>query len=220
MNTTSLTALFSKHKERGRYTIIEGDPGAGKTSVTTTAERVVSNSVVLKEFNHIEQSDNAYRGDQKWIQNWYMANECERQAKVHHLLTAGNHVIQDRSVLSTLAFAYATHEQSKPDKFLDVLQRRAAAPAFIAPDTLFIMQVEPIASLERRRAFREAHAYSIWFDASFLARFHAFFKNVASLNLAAETIVIDTSSMSLDEVKRSIVSQLQHGPDRVGEPIR
>ncbi len=209
MNVPMLTALFQRHRELGRYTIIDGDPGAGKTSAIRAAVKHVCNTAVLKELNHIEQSDKAAWHDPQWIENWYIASERERQEEVNRLLAAGNHVLQDRSLLSTLAFAYASHAQCKPDGFVNLLQRSAAGPAFIAPDTLLIMQVMPSASLHRRMAFSDAPAYSIWFDALFLERFHAFFQDVASLNLAGETIVIDTSAMSLDEVKRNVVTALQ-----------
>jgi thymidylate kinase len=198
--------VFEPHQEVGRLVVVEGDPGAGKTAAIASASRN-TNMVVVPQLDHVTDALSPFPFDSNHPEDWYVEAERARQAEIRRFLKLGHRVLQDRCVLSTLAFAYAsTLDPNELARVLRLLQRLARGQKAIRPDVLVIMNVDVEVSLQRRRTFRQSERYQVWFDQDFLTRFQAFYRVLAPRFLRCPTAVINTSSLS----RKGVVEALRH----------
>ena len=196
---------FEPHQEVGRLVVVEGDPGAGKTSAIASACR--STDVFgVPQLDHVAGTLQLVPFDPSYPEDWYVAAERARQAQIQQLLRLGHRVLQDRGVLSTLAFVYATtfgsHESGRVRR---LLRRLTEGQGLIRPDLLVILSVDVRVGLQRRAMFRDSEQYRVWFDPEFLARYQEFYRVLAPRALTCPTVVIDTSSLSYNSVCRELV---------------
>ena len=142
MNWDQLRSCFQPHECEGCLFVIEGDPGAGKT----TAIRQLASQfdlVVFPEIDHASQNHKLHTAKVLGSSDWYLEAEAARQIELKALLKSGYCVLQDRSLLSTMAFTYASAtSQSKAARVAHLLDRAALLPSFIAPDSLMILTVD------------------------------------------------------------------------------
>src|ERR1035437_2764628 len=99
---------FHQNCHNGALVVLEGMPGAGKTSVLSALSRFEKDIVISKELEHVQQSidpTTLIRTSDK--EQWYIDSELARQLKIDSSLKDGGVVIQDRSVLSLLSYSYA-----------------------------------------------------------------------------------------------------------------
>lgn len=199
MNLDQVSASFVPHHFRGRLLIVEGVPGAGKTS---TIARVcqMTDSIVLPELDHVVDAPERNKGEWAERQGWYVERERARQAALRSLLGQGRSVIQDRCVLSTLAFAYAETREGSVERTTQTAALLAGTPSFILPDALLLMYVDIDVSLRRRQSFRRSTPYRQWFNKKFLQRLDKFYRVVAPRLLPCPTIEIDTTVAAPSDV--------------------
>jgi thymidylate kinase len=188
-----LWSSFEPHREAGRLIVVEGSPGAGKTSAIVSVGRATG-SVVVPELYHLTDASVPSEELPDHSAHWYIDAELARQGDIRRCLKAGLRVIQDRSVVSTLAFAHATAiDRRSCQRAERLIQRLVDGPKFLAPDTLVIMHVDVVVGLRRRRAFRQVAEYRQWFDEAFLHRLNTFYRVVVPQLLRCPMVEIDTS---------------------------
>jgi thymidylate kinase len=208
MTPASLTAHFRPHHLAGRYIVFEGDPGAGKTSVLR-ALRGSQQGLVLSEIDHV--ADGLAEAGRPEITRWYLGAESARQPSVRKALQAGGSIVQDRSVLSTFAFAYAKDSGDSGELSSCVAQAARLGP-FILPDVLMILTVEPRVGRARRAYASHRAEYGDWFEPTFLDRFHDFYCGLSGPGLAKRTARLDTTDLSLEEAVRRVLAELELSP--------
>src|ERR1035437_4429192 len=107
MRSSAPLVAFESHQEAGRLVVVEGDPGAGKTSAITSVARETG-VIVVPQLDHVTDATVPSAYDPKYPEDWYVDMERARQSDIRKLLQCGRVVLQDRCVLSTLAFVYAS----------------------------------------------------------------------------------------------------------------
>jgi thymidylate kinase len=195
MNLNHVSASFVPHRFAGRLLIVEGLPGAGKTSAIARICHL-TDSIVLPELDHVVEAPDRDNCEWAKLQRWYVERERARQAALNSLLRQGRSVIQDRCVLSTLAFAYAESKECSVERTKQTAALLAGAPRFTLPDTLLLMYVDIEVSLQRRESFRGSTTYKPWFDRQFLQRLDEYYRVVVPRLLPCPTIEIDTTLAS------------------------
>jgi thymidylate kinase len=192
---------FEAHQESGRLLVVEGDPGAGKTSSIASAQWG-TDVVVVPQLERASAGSECRDSESEYPEDWYVEAERARQTVVRNALRAGRVVLQDRSVLSTAAFVYASaiHRGSRRNRVDRFLRYLTQGPAFLKPDGLIIMQVAIDVGIARRPTFRYSDRYRPWFDADFLRRFQEFYRRIVPRVLACPTTIVDTSALSRQEV--------------------
>jgi thymidylate kinase len=202
----SESRVFKPHQEVGRLVVVEGDPGAGKSAAIASVSRN-TNIVVVPQLDHVTDALRPFPFDSNYPEDWYVEAERARQSEIRRLLELGHLVLQDRCVLSTIAFVYAsTFRHHRPARVRRLLQRLDTGQKVIRPDVLVIMHVDVEVGLRRRRTFRESEQYRIWFDQDFLTRYQAFYRVLAPRVLRCRTAVIDTTSLSCKAVVEALVN--------------
>lgn len=197
-----------------RYVVIEGDPGAGKT----TALQVIAGqpgAVVVPELNHLSPGS---RGRLKGSPGkWYIQAERERQDEVRCSLRRGCRVFQDRSVLSTLAFACAQSASDGRQAEM-LIEEMARIGPFLAPDILFVLHVNTAESMRRRNAFSKDERYKIWFDQAFVARFKDCLTLAVGCLPTRKTIAIDTTHLNPSAVVQKVINLIKFCDPPFREP--
>src|SRR5437588_134075 len=97
---------FEPHGGSGRLIVLEGDPGAGKTSAATAGGIEIPGAITVPQLSHLADADSNMPFDVAYAEDWYLDMERGRQASIRQMLLEGHVVIQDRGILSTLAYAY------------------------------------------------------------------------------------------------------------------
>jgi predicted ATPase len=207
---------LESHQETGRLVVVEGDPGAGKTSAITSVARE-TDVIVVPQLDHVSDAAVPSAYDPQYPEDWYVDMERARQSDIRKLLHSGQVVLQDRWVLSTLAFVYASAiHRREPGRIRRLLRYLAQGPTFVMPDALVVMSVDVDVGLGRRSQFRQSDQYRVWFDRAFLIRFQAFYRVVGPRVLPCPTTLIDTSSLS----RRSTVDALVHSYASLDRTVR
>lgn len=189
---SSFSTCFDAHREPGTFVVVEGTPGAGKTlALTAVAEK--TNAAIVAELNHVVDARVSAQGTLD-LDRWYVGAERARQPHLRRLLREGRAVLQDRGLVSTLAFVYASSDE--PTRLERLLTMITECGPFICPDAIVIMRTEVCTGLRRRSTFQNDPAYRRWFDQEFLTRYDAFYRLVAPGLLRCPTFQIDTSSLS------------------------
>lgn len=201
---------YVPHERSGRLLVLEGDPGSGKTTTIASLASVQDISVI-PELDHTAMPD-----PPSWAcpEEWYVDAERQRQPAIDRLLAAGRTVVEDRSVLSTLAFAYACHRRhTRPAGHLRRLIERLRSGPFIQPDSLVILSVDAEVGIARRPTFSMSARYREWFDLEFLTYLHDYYSNMAASFRRFPVAVLDTSRLA-PRATRDFVSDLVSGVPR------
>ena len=187
---------------------LEGMPGSGKT----TAARTVATCcgfVIAKELDHVSHPgfDPMELSE---CSKWYIGSEIARQQQLTEVLETGRSIIQDRGLLSTLAFTYASlamldrgHEY---DSYLDTVAVSVAGQVLL-PNLLMFLSVSAHCSVARRANCDPR--YVLWFDSRFLDFYEEFYSVVSGHITACPTMTIDTSSTSIRDVSMIIIEALR-----------
>lgn len=195
MTLSDVRDAFSFHDEPGTLVVVEGVPGAGKTSAIAAVASGLG-AATLPEIDHVTHQPPACPHDQDTLAEWYVDAELRRQQQLREVLRSNRIVIQDRCVLSTVAFAFARSAAGSREARRRLLQRLTDGPKFVMPDAIIILDVDVATSLSRRRSYVDDKRYRIWFDPIFLARFRRFYHRTAHRLMRCTTISFDTSAAS------------------------
>lgn len=205
---TILANCFVPHGGLGRLIVLEGVPGAGKTSASRYLEKRFG-MVAVSQLDHTVRRKNTPQED---AHLWYIQAELARQPMIRSALNGSLDVIQDRNLLSALAFAYAW---SKQDGNRRLIRRVLGAllhetsGRLVRPDVLVLLSVRPTEGLARRRAMAGEPEAETWRDDRFLT-YHAEFYRVYRRAFPARSVVtIDSTGLGLDQTLQSVVDALK-----------
>ncbi len=105
------------------------------------------------------------------VQAWYLAAEVNRQSEIRAGLKRSLYVFQDRNILGTLAFSYASSKLFRSRHLFTKVATRLLNEAdgiLVRPDILIALCVDPAVGLERRRRLSGEPLDPIWADMTFL----------------------------------------------------
>jgi len=196
-------ALFRTHNTLGRYFVFEGSPGAGKTSILGQLA-AYRGTLCLPELDHCHTPVRTFKQTRSRVQAWYLEQELRRQSIISRWLKEDGIVAQDRSVYSTIGFAYAATDQHCWKGCLN-WAAGIEVRSFIAPDLLIVLTVKPRTSIKRRQAFRHDRRFSPWFDDRFLGRFNEFYRVVLPRITDTPILTIETDDISIKETTCSLM---------------
>lgn len=211
-NCISVSASFAKcfvpHKERGRLVVLEGSPCAGKTTTLSQLKKCYD-GIVVPELDHTGEAHLLTVGQ---IQSWYLVAEIDRQPVIQQGLMQSRTVFQDRNVLGTLAFSYASARLSRSHApFTRLLNRtlKDANRRLVRPDILVALYVDEAVGLDRRRRLSGEPLDPIWADLDFL-RYHAEFYRAAIPLFPADTLVVlDTTNLTPEETANVVEQRVR-----------
>lgn len=199
---------FEPHGGSGWLVVLEGDPGAGKTSAASAGDIQISGAITVPQLNHLNSTDSTRAFDVAHPEDWYLDMERERQASIRQMLLDGHVVIQDRGILSTLAYAYASAKRNNEHARLRrFLRRLREGDAFLIPDTLVILRVDVEVGVARRPRFMQSQLYREWFDRPFLYTYQQFYLRTAPGLVPCPAFVIDTTLLSRDRAVGLVLSR-------------
>lgn len=182
--------------------VFEGTPGAGKTSSIAHLHAHLQVEV-LSQLDHTEACESV---PEERVQAWYVQEEMARQPRLTAALEEGKMVLQDRSALSILAFAFAAARTGKSGAFRHsaMLMLRQSLGRLIEPDLLIVMTSEPERGFARRVQMAGEPRSSVWRDMKFLLRHRDFYFWGVDHFPAKRIVTIDTSAMTQAETLDAI----------------
>lgn len=181
--------------------VLEGMPGAGKTSYLTKIIRLFDyNTILLPELNPvgkyiINNSNNSWQLYHKlWQKRIKIIND-----KARHL-----NILYDRSYFTTLAFTYAMNDKTGYLEQKDAINRDFFYKDF---DIIIVLDVLPEIGLQRRIKNCDVPIYP-WNNLEFLARLREFYHEQLPNLYFGKLIFLDTSFLSLEETYLSLINTI------------
>ena len=190
----------------GRLLIIEGVPGAGKTTTIEGICKVRKSIHVSSELDHKRGCGSHGLS----VIDWYLKEEKERQSTIKNCLHSGIDVIQDRSVISTLAYAYAlsmSGNDTTPFNYCKDRLRRLFGGSLSTPRAVVILMTTIPISLFRRRSYINPE-YAEWFNQRFLSHYWRFYRLWVPAVFPGSHVV-DTSVLTPNQVISVVMRSLQ-----------
>jgi len=175
-------------------------------------------AIMVPQLDHTVEQETIRQED---LQEWYVLAELKRQDSIRAKLAKSSAVVQDRNIISTAAFAYASAKRHGEGRhFASVLTMilRDTSGLLVRPDVLVLMTVDPAVGLLRRRESGDDPRLEMWRDASFLKDHAAFYARFVHA-LAADVIVtVDTTALTPDDTALTIARIVRSpNPGEIGE---
>lgn len=202
----ALQGCLVPHDRDGCLVVLEGAPGAGKTTFLHRSSGLGGVST-FPQLDHTTQTPLVPDND---ALDWYVTEELNRCRHVRAALSASSHyVIQDRCVLSVLAFAYAAarrygHDGRFASALRKVLQRTRGR--LLQPDILFVLTVAPHVGLQRRYTLAGPPSHEEWRDTTFLRHHASFYTEFLPTFPARRVHVIDTTELTVGATTDAIMA--------------
>jgi dTMP kinase len=206
----ALTASLAAAGQSGRFFVFEGIDGSGKSTIASAfADRLEADGrrvVRTAEPTPTWLGEQVRRGNREARSDFaemflYVADRAEHSVRIAEWLKAGNTVVCDRYVGSTLAYQSVTLRPFLGGKALEWL-KLVNDPVIVRPDVTVLLRIEPETAIERiaGRAEREKFEHV------------ELLRKVASMydRLAAEdpTYLVVDAGAPLDEVLEEVWEQI------------
>lgn len=202
--------------QTGKFIVIEGLEGAGKSSAISVCEETIQrNGITLVKTREPGGTDMAEAIREVVKGHWQedVADETElmlmyaaRKQLVHNVISPalqdGKWVLADRHDMSTQA--YQGGGRQIPQEVIEPL--RHIALGALAPDLVIYLDVEPAIGLERARGRGELDRIELA-GLAFFERTRARYLEIAEAN---DNVVIVNAMQDIDKVQSDIVNQLEH----------
>jgi thymidylate kinase len=192
--------------DKGRLIAIEGTPGAGKTTVCDRLRNDPEKGFTAY-FAPVLLEPPEWSSEQKYQQlelidkmdRWYLAEDERRARSFRSYLASGTNVIQDRSFLSTLCFAFARSAWLNDSSYFETFEQIFVEyrPRLLVPDIVINLLLSPTISMQRIATAATPRASGPWTSATFVSAWNDFTSNHARSYLLPNTIVIDVDVNSL-----------------------
>ena len=206
--TSRLGRCFVPNTENGRLMVLEGIPGAGKTTALHRVSKMLG-AVMVSQLDHTTELSGVMYDE---AQRWYVVAEIERQEFIRASLATSTKVIQDRNIISTLAFAYASAKRYGESKYFTTTLRmilRETPELLVRPNVLMVLMVDPAVGLLRRRKLSGEPLDQVWRDDSFL-KYHAeFYTELACLLPADVVITLDTTDLTPEDTALTVAQAMR-----------
>lgn len=199
-------------KREYRSIVLDGMPGAGKTSAFASAVSELRDLVWMPESNVALSGLGSTCFDKE--SDWYIEAEHRRTQVASVASQAGRRVLRDRGFLGVLGYLYGTGDRVSFAKAVQEFGREGLLSATDHAQIILVVDVD--SSLARRGLVARHQKWNQWFDREFLDRLDLFYRRLAPMLTAAEVEIVDTSSMRADEVTHLIMSKLT--PSDSGAP--
>lgn len=166
--------------ERGKFIVIEGIDGSGKTTQVKKIEKLLTDNDLHVHVTR-ECTDNPIgkllrnlylpgkrKCDERVINMLYAADRLDHitneENGMMNILNEGIHVLSDRYYLSSLA--YDTYQHIGTDKYqpalLDIVYRNKVNMDLLRPDVTIYIDTPPKIALDRIHAAREDSAVTVY----------------------------------------------------------
>ncbi len=193
--------------DRGKFIVFEGIDGSGKS----TAIRAVADALDRDDLVVTREETETWRGDavRRHIEEhgdpWatlhlFLADRAAHVPEIQAHLDAGEHVLCDRFLHSTLAYQSVTLRDRVPDVTAHL--RAMHAPWCIQPDHVVLFDIEPRTALERIHGRGEATPYE---KAGFLDEVRAVYQELA----AADGFTVVDASQDAPTVAADALAAVQ-----------
>lgn len=206
--THRLGSCFVPHMGDGHLIVLEGAARSGKTTSLLRLSKMLG-AVMVPQLDHtMEQSLIPYDK----VQQWYILAELARQRFIQTTLNRSSDVVQDRNIISTLAFSYASARRSgSGQRFTTILKMmlRISHGMLVRPDILVVLTVDPVVGLLRRPRSRIDKTDHAWPDDSFLRYHAAFYQELICTSLADYVTKIDTTALTPDGTFEAVARAIQ-----------
>jgi thymidylate kinase len=194
----SLRQCFTAHKQRGKLIVVEGTPGAGKSTLIAHLATAAKLTPVAQIDHHNAQNIRNHKHSR--LDAWYVDQELARHTHILNCLKQGEYVIQDRSIISTFAYVFARASVDSDYQRIAQLRRhscRVIKNRVFRPDVLLFLTCTISKSIARRAQWHNDR-YSEWFDAGFLTHYWHFYENTMS-SWWKPDLALDTTCLSVAE---------------------
>lgn len=210
--TTLIGSCFIPHKGHGYLTVLEGAPRTGKTTALNHVSGMLG-AVMIPQLDHTMERIPVPHDE---VQQWYVLAELARQRFIRTTLNRSSDVIQDRNIISTLAFSYASARRFGTNHhFATVLNMilHNARGKLIRPNVLVVMTVNPSIGRLRRPKSKSDPIDRVWVDDLFLRYHAAFYDELIYSSLADQVIKIDTTYMTPDDSIEAVADTVRERLD-------
>lgn len=193
--------------DRGKFIVFEGIDGSGKsTAIRAVADALDRDDVVVtREETETWRGDAVRRHIEEHGEPWatlhlFLADRAAHVPEIRAHLDAGEHVLCDRFMHSTLAYQSVTLRDRVPDVTAHL--RALHAPWCPAPDHVLLFHVDPTTALERIHGRGDATPYE---KAEFLQQVQDVYNELA----AADGFTIIDASQEPAQVAADALAAVQ-----------
>lgn len=194
----------------GKYIVIEGIDGAGKTTISNILAKELKNSIVIKEPSNNEIGEfirNSLENKKEFMKNYiissllFFADRIQLKEKIKKLREEYDYIISDRCFLSTYAYqnALIKNEEEKKtfNKIFNILLRFVEIP-----DAIIILDVDVEVALERLKEKKK----SIYEEKEFLKKV---LDNYRNFELDLKNVYLVDANRNIEEVKKDVIKIIQ-----------
>lgn len=193
--------------KKNYYVLIEGMPGAGKTSVISLIKSIEDGFHVQDEtyFDEATLPENYVETEVKYL---------EDSASKSKTISANQINLSDRGFISVLAYCYALESVDSSKKGLyEILYNRCrdmiTEGTLILPDILIVLMIDAQISKRRRDNYKHNEEYKMWFKDDFLNAFYKFYNEKKFLSLYNGPILtLDTTEKEITQVAEFLIKQI------------
>ncbi|MBU5682235.1 MAG: dTMP kinase [Candidatus Aenigmatarchaeota archaeon] len=194
----------------GKYIVIEGIDGAGKTTISNILVKELKNSITIKEPSNSEIGEfirNSLENKKEFMKNYiissllFFADRIQLKEKIKKLREEYDYIISDRCFLSTYAYqnALIKNEEEKKifNKIFNILLQFVEMP-----DAIIILDVDVEVALERLKEKKK----SIYEEKEFLKKV---LDNYRNFELDLKNVYLVDANRNIEEVKKDVIKIIQ-----------
>lgn len=194
----------------GKYIVIEGIDGAGKTTISNILVKELKNSITIKEPSNSEIGEfirNSLENKKEFMKNYiissllFFADRIQLKEKIKKLREEYDYIISDRCFLSTYAYqnALIKNEEEKKifNKIFNILLQFVEIP-----DAIIILDVDVEVALERLKEKKK----SIYEEKEFLKKV---LDNYRNFELDLKNVYLVDANRNIEEVKKDVIKIIQ-----------
>lgn len=194
----------------GKYIVIEGIDGAGKTTISNILVKELKNSITIKEPSNSKIGEfirNSLESKKEFMKNYiissllFFADRIQLKEKIKKLREEYDYIISDRCFLSTYAYqnALIKNEEEKKifNKIFNILLQFVEMP-----DAIIILDVDVEVALERLKEKKK----SIYEEKEFLKKV---LDNYRNFELDLKNVYLVDANRNIEEVKKDVIKIIQ-----------
>ncbi|MEM0324511.1 MAG: dTMP kinase [Candidatus Aenigmatarchaeota archaeon] len=194
----------------GKYIVIEGIDGAGKTTISNILVKELKNSITIKEPSNSEIGEfirNSLENKKEFMKNYiissllFFADRIQLKEKIKKLREEYDYIISDRCFLSTYAYQNALIKNEEEKKFFNKIFNILLQ--FVEmPDAIIILDVDVEVALERLKEKKK----SIYEEKEFLKKV---LDNYRNFELDLKNVYLVDANRNIEEVKKDVIKIIQ-----------